>query len=597
MVTPPPIKAPGRFTLRDYQEHAIKSVVDGFARGVTRQLIVIPTGSGKTAIVARLPEHIGDPRMLFTVHREELLQQAMLALQRERPDRRVGLERAASQPGPQHVTVVASIQSLAQPVRLARYRPEDWPFMVIDEAHRSPAPTYQRVLRHLRHLANEDETARVDGLLLGVTATSQRTDQVGLGNVYQEVVYTRSLRDMVEAGWLVPLRGYLLRGGANLEHVATAVREGEQDYDPRALARAVNTPARNQLVVEGSRHLAAVRPTLVFAVDVDHTDALAAAFCEAGIRAAAVHGDLPMDVRRKRLEQFVAGRLDVLVNCQLLLEGVDIPQISAIVMARPTRSSLLYAQAVGRATRLCPGKTDALVIDFVDNTQEHASSLVTLPRLFGLPAVFNLMGAAAHETAQKFEDVATALDAGLDDATVQRIRSPQDLQRLFYEVDILKIAGLPPKVNQLTNLAWQRMPDGAFALTLPRARSAWEGTTPLADDGTGERGARMEVVENLVGHWEVRRRPWYGAAEKLAEFESLERAIREADGYVLSGYPDRMVLIRKRAKWRREPATDKQRQFLGSLGQPVPPALTKGQAQLMIDRALALRHTIRARGS
>ncbi len=597
MVTPSPLQAPGRFVLRDYQEDAIRAVVDALGRGITRQLIVIPTGSGKTAIVARLPEHIGDPRMLFAVHREELLQQALLAFQRERPDRRVGLERASSQPGAQHVTVVASIQSLAQPGRLARYRPEDWPLMVIDEAHRSPAPTYERVLHHLRHLADGDEAARMDGLLLGVTATSQRTDQIGLGNVYQEVVYTRSLRDMVEAGWLVPLRGYLLRGGANLEHVTVAVREGEQDYDPRSLARAVNTPARNQLVVEGSRHLAAGRPTLVFAVDVDHTDALAEAFCEAGIRAASVHGELPMDVRRKRLEQFVAGQLDVLINCQLLLEGVDIPQISAIVMARPTRSSLLYAQAIGRATRLCPGKTDALVIDFVDNTQEHASSLVTLPCLFGLPAVFNLMGAAAHETAQKFEDVATALDAGLDDATVRRIRSPQDLQRLFYEVDILKIAGLPPRVNQLTSLAWQRMPDGAFALTIPRARSAWEGPTTLPDDGTVERGARMEVVENLVGHWEVRRRPWYGPAQKLAEFESLERAIREADGYVLSGYPDRMVLIRKRAKWRREPATHKQRQFLGSLGQPVPPTLTKGQAQLLIDRALALRHTARARGS
>ena len=579
--------APERTALHDYQEEALAAVAEALGRGVGRQLIVLPTGTGKTLIAARLPERIGDPATLFSVHREELLHQALSTFRKERPDRPVGLERAASKAPPDARTVVASIQSLAHPKRLARYRAADWPLMIIDEAHRTAAPTYRHVLEHLQYLPAGTRPARTDrALLVGVTATSRRTDQVGLGAIYQEVVYTRTLRDMIEAGWLVPLRGYLLRGGANLDRINLTMQDdGERDYDPRALARAINTPERNQLVVDRTRHLVAGRPTLVFAVDVDHATTLAGLFRNAGVRAESIDGRMSFPHRAEIIDRFKAGEIEVLCNCQVLVEGFDYPAIGAIVMARPTHSALFYTQCLGRATRLYPGKSDAIVLDFVDNTPQHAPSLVTLPTLVGLPPAFDLTGAAAHEMAQQFEDVASTVATGLDESVVQRIRTPQDLQWVLVEVDLFRIAGMPPKLHQMTDFSWQRMPDGVFVLNIPRARAA---DPPLQAPG-GEMGVRIEIAENVVGHYEVRRRPWSGAVTKVGEFADVERALRVADSEVRSGYRDRLVLLDKNARWRHEPATEKQLEWLRSLGLPTPPTLTKGLAATLIDRALALK--------
>src|SRR5207247_3428014 len=135
-------------------------------RGVRRQLVVAPTGTGKTLLVARVPELIGDPRMVYVAHREELLHQTLGTLCRERPDRPAGLERAASRASLRDLTVVASIQSLWRQDRLARYRPEDWPLMAVDEAHRAVAESYLTVLRHFRFLAQNGPPPRQDGLLL-----------------------------------------------------------------------------------------------------------------------------------------------------------------------------------------------------------------------------------------------------------------------------------------------------------------------------------------------------------------------------------------------------------------------------------------------
>jgi hypothetical protein len=303
--------------------------------------------------------------------------------------------------------------------------------------------------------------------------------------------------------------------------------------------------------------------------------------------------------RREILEQFKRGQLQALVNCQLLLEGIDIPQIAAIVMARPTQSALLYGQALGRGTRLCPGKTDCIILDFVDNSHKHATSLVSLPTLFGLPPRFDLKGAPAHAVIRQFEDVAVTLDSGLDAEVVEKIRSPQDIPKMFYEVDLLKIAGMPPRVSRLTEFAWQRMPDGTLAITIPRPRSVdgiENGDLVLAPQDA-DAGGSVEIVENALGHYEVRCRSGLSGANKLAEFSDLDTALVAADSTIRDRYRDRLVLLSKRARWREQPATDKQLRFLEVLGQPIPKdrrgtiVLTKGQAQLLIDRALALKPT------
>src|SRR5437588_404493 len=474
----------GRVVLRPYQAEALEAIRRAYEGGMRRLLLVLPVGSGKTHIAARIPELIGDPRLVYCAHRHELLDQTLAVFRRERPDRRAGIERAHEHPVPGAVTAVASIQSLYRPNRLERYRPEDWPAMVTDEAHRSVADSYLGVFRHFRHLPANGIHARSDGLLLGMTGTSRRTDEVGLGHVYESVPFTRTLRDMIEEGYLVPLRGYLLRGGATLEAARVRTEDGDRDFDPHPPARTINTPERNRPVVDGPRH------------------------------------PPPAD--------------------------------------GPTR---LYA-----------GKTDAIVIDFVDNTHKHATSLISLPTLFGLPARFDLKGTAAHAVIRQFEDVAAAFDAGLDADVVETIRSPQDIPRFFHEIDLLKIAGLPPRVSRLTEFAWQRMPDGTFAITIPRPRpaEALQNGDLVLGTQDADAGGQLEVVENAIGHFEIRRRTSAGTPQKLTEHPDLETALQAADGQIRERYRDRLVLLSKRARWRGESATDKQLRLLEALGQLTP---------------------------
>jgi ATP-dependent helicase IRC3 len=213
-----------RLILWPYQQEALEAIVRSLQRGVRRQLLVLPTGSGKTVIAARLPEVLGNPPLLYCAHRHELLDQTFGVFHNERPDRPTAIERGSEHAGSNVLTVVASIQSLSRASRLASYRPEHWPVMVVDEAHRSAASSYLDVFRHFRHLPHDGVQARTDGLLLGTTGTAKRTDQIGLGLVYEEVCYTKTLRDMIEDGYLAPLRGYLLRGGADLEGIRSLGR-------------------------------------------------------------------------------------------------------------------------------------------------------------------------------------------------------------------------------------------------------------------------------------------------------------------------------------------------------------------------------------
>jgi ATP-dependent helicase IRC3 len=463
----------------------------------------------------------------------------------------------------------------------------------------STAATYSAVFRHFRHLPADGSPPRDDGLLLGLTGTSRRTDNVGLSAVYEEIAYTITLRELVERGYLAPLRGYLVRSSTSLEHVKIVeTADGERDYDARELARVLNTRPRNELVVDATRQLALSsdppRPTIVFACDIAHTEALAQAFQRAGITAEAVHSQIDRARRLAILDAFRRGDIQVLVNCEILVEGVDLPMTSAIVMARPTRSTILYSQAVGRGMRLSPetGKTDCLVIDLVDASPEHAEGLVTLPSLFGLPPRMDLKGQAAHDVLRQLETAASALETGIDDATLQQIASPDDIPRIFQEFDFWKIAGLPPEISAATQLAWQRLPSGAYTLLIPRPRprvTDRAGTLVLSSPSGETATSQLIIEENALGHAEVRYRAGYDAPVKLRELPTLQAAFRYADAIVQQRYADRLALLAKDAPWRRRPASERQLQLLAQLGTRVAPGISAGQASLLISLARALR--------
>ncbi|MDP9375282.1 MAG: DEAD/DEAH box helicase family protein, partial [Chloroflexota bacterium] len=211
----PPPTAP-TIALRDYQREALDAVRAAPAAGVTRPLVVLPTGTGKTVIFAMLARELG-ARTLILAHRDELLQQAADKLRMVDPAAAVGLVKAERDEHRAPI-VVASVQTLAHARRLARVRP-DFGLVVVDEAHHVVSASYRTILRHVGAFDAGGP------LTVGVTATPDRGDGVGLGAVFQRVVYERDLLAMIRAGYLCDPRG--IQVGLAADFRALKVRGGD----------------------------------------------------------------------------------------------------------------------------------------------------------------------------------------------------------------------------------------------------------------------------------------------------------------------------------------------------------------------------------
>lgn len=342
--------------LRPYQLAAIAAVERRWEAGDRRTLLVLPTGTGKTVCFAELARRCvaGGKRALVVAHRTELLEQA----QRKLSDAgvRAAIEQARQRAGRAPV-VVGSVQSLRGD-RLAALLAGEFGLVVIDEAHHATAASYRAIVEHFP-----------DARIVGVTATADRADGVGLRAIFASVAFRYEMRDAIRDGWLVPVL-------AKRVHVAgldlRSVRAHHGDLDQRELAEIMQREQALHGVVAPLLELAGDRRTIAFAVDVAHAHAIAALAnrYRPGI-ARAVDGSASDDDRRAALVAFRRGDYRLLVNCALYTEGFDEPTVSCIALCRPTQSRVLYTQMVGRGTRLAPGKRDVLVLDFVGNAGRH----------------------------------------------------------------------------------------------------------------------------------------------------------------------------------------------------------------------------------
>lgn len=379
--------------LRPYQREAVEAVIAARRRGVRRMVVALPTGAGKTVIFSHLAR-LARRQVLVLVHREELLGQARDKLERALGGRSVvAVERGAERAPEEAAVLVCSIRSLHE-ARLARVmHGRDVGLVIYDECHHAAAEDNLRVLRQLR--AFDDDFT---GTLLGFTATTERGDGKGLDAVFETIVYQRGLPEMIADGYLVPLRGYRVATSADLTRLSASGRDFREDE----LGEAVDIEERNALVARSIQELARDRRTIAFCVTVNHARSLCQSLNALGVAAGIVHGAMPLDRRAKALRDFREGRTQVLTNVAVLTEGFDDPGVSCIAMARPTRSPGLYAQCVGRGTRLHPDKKDCLILDFVDLSE---LSLCTLPSLFGAPRDLDLRGESVSEARRAWQQI------------------------------------------------------------------------------------------------------------------------------------------------------------------------------------------------
>ncbi len=367
------------------------------------------------------------------VHREELAEQAYQKLSTSNKGLKIGKEGWGESSWSGDRIVIASVPAVGREgsTRLARFRPEEFDAIVVDEAHHAVASSYMRIFEHFG-VASKWQNI----LLLGVTATPVRADGRGLDKVFQKIVYTLPLLKSIEDGWLCDLHGYRVRTTISLD----AVSERGGDFAESELSREINNTARNELIVKSWFKMAQNRRTLVFCIDIQHGKDLAQQFRLSGVKADCVWGTDPE--RAQKLERYKRGEICVLTNCGVLTEGYDDWRISCVILARPTLSQLLFVQMIGRGTRIPDGvrnllevpthqatKRNCFIIDVVDNTKQHR--VVSLPTIFGLANDYDFRGDSVTKRSRRDQERGHAEEAGPAVAQAYQIASTIETVDLF----------------------------------------------------------------------------------------------------------------------------------------------------------------------
>jgi len=365
--------------LRDYQQLAIDHTTRRIEDGQTRLYIHLPTGVGKGVILAAIAaQELEAGRVLVLVHLQEIALQLVETLQQ------AGVEAGLLMQGRRELAapaVVATVQSLTPANLQALIEASEDPIatILIDEAHHAvPGSAYERIVTGIEAI---DEELQV--VTIGFSATPYRSDKRSMLSLLPTCAFARDIPDMVRADWLAPLTWKPLRVNVDLARVATTRRSGEMDYVEEELANELLHNAITEEIVQQVASMIEKRPTLVFAITVEHAAQLAEAFRHLGLEATTVSTNTGRRERERIFANWRAGQIQVVCNCTLLTEGFDFPSIAALVIARPTLSPLLYIQMLGRGTRRAEGKQDCLVIDVMGN-QPNTTSQVVLPLVVGV---------------------------------------------------------------------------------------------------------------------------------------------------------------------------------------------------------------------
>ena len=549
--------------LRPYQKSAIFNIKKAFHEGVNKQVIVLATGLGKTVIFSHLIKQAIESRKkraLVIAHREELLTQAQDKILAVEPTLRVGIEQGANYAYDDCDVIIASVPTLgrADSQRIQRLNPHDFCLIVTDEAHHASAETYKRIFGHFGVL-KEDNDINPNILLLGVTATPSRNDNQGIDQIFDQVTFDYGVVQAMKDGWLSRIRAFRVNTDTDL----TGIKTTAGDFNVGELADTVNNEERNKLVVKTYLEKAMGKQALCFAADVAHTQALCAEFNKQGVQASFVTGDTPKEERRDRLQSFQEKKLQVMVNAMVLTEGYDNPSIEYVLMARPTKSGILFQQMIGRGTRLYDGKENLTIIDFVDNT--YKQKLQTTASLLGLDGAFDFKGTDILETKDKIDE--------LLDIAPQTDLNKLDIDRIQYvmeEVDLLSGLKIPDELEGITSYDWHRYGDeGQYRLGLGNNQYIIVTPTLTGQFTIVDKKPQMEV--------------------KVGIYATQKDAIMAADDYVSVQHPSQVVLVNNNASWRKKDMSDSQKNLLKKLGVSdiVIEQLNKGQASRLITKLLS----------
>ena len=337
------------YSLRDYQQECVDAVLSDYTNGHRRVAAQLPTAAGKTIIALNLMQRLPGPALALA-HTDELLEQARekmeyfgLVPELEKADARASLDARV---------VLGSVQSLRNS-RLERYPVNHFRFLWTDECQHAPADTYRAIYE------------RFPGALhFGCTATLDRLDGEGYDGIYEKVSYETNIKELIAAGWLSRLITRVLPVSIDLRQV----RRTAGDFNLGDLSEAIGkalTEAADAVVA----NIADRQRVIVFVPSVNEARIFAELCAARGVAAEFVSG--VCSDRREKIARFRSGETKLLVNCIIISEGFDLPEIDCVVLLRPTQSRALLCQQIGRGCRIWPGKEYCRILDFFWLTARH----------------------------------------------------------------------------------------------------------------------------------------------------------------------------------------------------------------------------------
>ena len=332
------------FSLRDYQQDLVSKTFAAWSGGKRKVLLQLSTGGGKTIIFSTMASEFTcrGEGVLVVAHREELILQAadkLAITTRVQP----GIIKA----GYRQTDSLLQIGSIQTLTRRKIYPKAE--LVIVDEAHHSTAASYRKLL-----------DAYDNALILGVTATPRREDGYGLRDVFEHLVCSITTKELIALGYLTDYK--LIAGFKYSQHRVPQKR----DFTKKELEQ-VASDYKPEEILKQWQNFCTGKKTILFAVNVMHSKAIATKFRAVGIAAEHLDGDTPPDERKAILNRFKSGITTLISNCAILTEGFDCPDAEAVVIARPTSSVTLWLQMIGRVLRPSPDKDYATILDMTDN--------------------------------------------------------------------------------------------------------------------------------------------------------------------------------------------------------------------------------------
>ena len=350
--------------LKQHQQDALCNLQKMREEGNSIALLYHATGTGKTVTAVSDAKSFGK-RTLLIGHTRELIFQAKKTFEELWKDKKIGIYMAEQKEKDAYV-VCGSVQSISQ--NIEEFDPDEFGYIIIDEAHHGTANTYRKILSYFK-----------PDFTLGLTATPYRTDGEDLLEIFQNIAHKLDLKTAVEIGVLVPIR--CIRVKTNID--ISDVRINGIKYNSQDLESKLFIPERNNIIVNTYLEFVKDKKTVIFCASVKHAKLIADMLSERNVNAEAVSGSMKNTERKRILNHYENGDINVLCACDLLNEGWDSPNTEVLFMARPTMSKTLYTQQLGRGMRWSKGKEYLMVFDFIDN-----ANLFNVP--YSLHRLFNI---------------------------------------------------------------------------------------------------------------------------------------------------------------------------------------------------------------